>query len=313
MNSLNQELKKYGSVKTNVLLSKHTTLKIGGPAEFLVTVDEIDKLTGLLDFLQAEGIDYLILGGGSNFLMPDDGLRGVIVKISGGKTKVDGEIIEADAGIGLTDVINLATKSSLAGLEWAAGIPGTIGGAVRGNAGAMGQSMSDSVSKVLVWQDGEIKELLNKECGFYYRGSVFKDTPGMVVLKVWLKLAPGQAGAILKTIQGYLEQRQGKFPPLPSAGSFFKNLKVAEWPGKIDDLPEQFRVRGMIPTGWLVDNLDLRGFKIGGGGVSQEHGNFLVNYGGATQADILSVVDEVQKKVYDKYGVTLEPEVEIIQ
>lgn len=134
----------------------------------------------------------------------------------------------------------------------------------------------------------------------------------MIVLKVWLKLAPGQAGVILKTIQGYMEQRQGKFPPLPSAGSFFKNLKVAEWPGKTDDLPEQFRVRGMIPTGWLVDNLDLRGFKIGGGGVSKEHGNFLVNFGGATQADILSVVDEVQKKVYNKYGVTIEPEVEII-
>ncbi|PIT88113.1 MAG: UDP-N-acetylenolpyruvoylglucosamine reductase [Candidatus Magasanikbacteria bacterium CG10_big_fil_rev_8_21_14_0_10_36_32] len=312
MNLLHQELKKYGSVKTNVLLSRHTTFKIGGPAEFLVTVDDNDKLAGLLVFLQAEGVEYFVLGGGSNVLFPDDGLRGVVVKISSGKMRVDDQIIEADAGVSLTDAVNLATKNSLSGLEWAAGIPGTIGGAVRGNSGAMGQCMSDSIVKVLVWQDGEIKEFLKEECGFCYRGSLFKDTAGMVVLKVWLKLASGQAGAILKTIQGYLEQRQGKFPPFPSAGSFFKNLKIDEWPGKIEDLPEMFQTRGMIPTGWLIDGLDLRGFKIGGGGVSQEHGNFLVNFGGATQADILSVVDEVQKKVYNKYGVTIEPEVEII-
>lgn len=313
MNLLYKELKKYGAVKTNEPLAKHTTFKIGGPAEFLVIVDDSDKLVELLDYCQAEGINYFILGGGSNLLMPDNGLSGVVIKIAGGKMKVDEEIIEADAGVSLSAAVNLATKNSLSGLEWAVGIPGTVGGAVRGNAGAMGQDISRSILKILVWQNGEIKEFSKDNCGFCYRSSIFKESGNIVILKAWLKLSKGKSVDILKKIQEYLGQRQNKFPIQPSAGSFFKNIKISEWPGKTKNLPELFHARGMIPTGWLVDNLNLRGFKIGGGGVSREHGNFLVNFGGATQADILAVVDELQKKVYNKFGVALELEVKIVR
>lgn len=311
MSELYKELKKYGLVKTNVDLSKYSTLKIGGKAAFLVEVQKEAILSQMLSFLTAEGIKFFVLGGGSNILFPDEDFDGVVIKIAISQIEVMDEVIEAWAGTPLSLVLNTAVKNGLAGLEWAAGIPGTLGGAVRGNAGAVGQSMKDCIQKVFVWSDGEIREFSNEECEFDYRESVFKREPEKVIIKAVLNLKKGEKQDILQQISQNLLSRK-KYSILPSAGSFFKNIPLQNWPDSKDKLPELFIERKMVPAGWLIENCGLKGFKIGEAGVSQEHGNFLVNLGKATHDQFLQLVEEIQKKVYDKYGVGLEPEVQIM-
>ena len=192
MNELYKELKKYGSVKANIDLSKYSTLKIGGKAAFLIEVQKEALLNELLTFLTGEGIRFFILGGGSNILFSDEDFDGVVIKIAISQIEVVDDFIEAWAGAPLALVLNTAVKNGLTGLEWAAGIPGTLGGAIRGNAGAMGQSMKDCIQKVFIWSDGEIKEFSNEKCVFGYRESVFKKETEKVIIKAVLNLKKGE-------------------------------------------------------------------------------------------------------------------------
>jgi len=311
MDDLYKKLKEFGQVKLNEPLSKHTTFKIGGTAQFFVIVEETEKLIDLLNYLSGEGINYYILGGGSNLLWQDEEFEGVIIKISNFKFQISNCELIADAGVLLSKIVIEASKNNLTGMEWAIGIPGTVGGAVRGNAGAMGKEIGSVVESVKIWRNGEILELKNSECDFGYRESGFKKTND-VILSATFKLAVGEKQNIAAEMQKYLKQRTGRYPAFPSAGSFFKNLDIKNWPGKVEELPEIFRERGKVPVGYLVEQVGMKGFTLGGGKVADEHGNFIINFNEASQLDILNVVEEVKEKVYNKFGVELEPEVEII-
>ena len=311
MDQLYNELKKYGEVKYNVPLAKLTTFQIGGPAKYLIEVTETGKLTDLLNFLSGAGEQYFILGGGSNLLMPDNGYDGVVIKIAINKIDTQDNKVIVTAGTPLASVVNAASKNELTGMEWAIGIPGTVGGAVRGNAGAMGKETANCLKSVIVWQNGEVKEMTNEECGFHYRGSNFKDN-GAVILAATFELKKGDKNEIMQTMQGYIKQRTGRYPHFPSAGSFFQNINIENWPGDVSALPELFRERGKIPVGWAVEQCNLKGYTVGGAKISDEHGNFVINFANATQEDVLKVVEEATTQVYNKFGVTLEPEVEII-
>lgn len=314
MNNFYKKLKEYGSVKLNKPIKSLTTFKIGGLAYFFIEVKEKERLCKLLDFLRLEGKEYLVVGGGSNLLLPDDDLDVVVIKIQmfslpffdDSKT-----LIQADAGTPLALVVNKASEQSLSGLEWAAGIPGTIGGAVRGNAGAFGESISDNLQSVEVYRDGEILELKKEECGFGYRESFFKHNND-VILSVKLKLNLGVKQDIIKKVQENISYRLGRFASLPSAGSFFKNLPIDAWTGDKKDIPEKFLQVGKLGVAWLIDQCGLKGYAIGGAKVSDEHANFVVNFNNATQADVLKVVEHVKQKVYNKYKIELEEEVQII-
>lgn len=312
MDELSKKLKDFGAVKPGAKMSRFTTFKIGGKVRFLVIIGEVEKLTGLLNFLRAEGVDYFVVGGGSNLLWSDEDFEGVVIKVNCQKVKLIKDIIEAEAGASLGALVNLASQNSLSGLEWAIGIPGTVGGAARGNAGAMGQDMSKAVEKVEVWQDGEIVVLKNSECGFIYRGSGFKDGRG-VILRVWLKLVAGDKLQILAKVQEYFSQRQGKFPPFASAGCFFKNIKLDRWPGDKSQLPPRFVERGMVPVGWVIEQAGLLGKKAGEAQVSNQHGSFIVNLGAAKAEDVLKLVEVVKGEVYNKFRVKLKPEVEVFK
>ncbi len=312
MDSLYTQLKQFGHTRTNVPLFRFTTFRIGGPARFLVAVEETEKLVGLLNFLSGEGIEYFILGGGSNLLFSDDGFDGVVIKVTSYKLQVTNHTIEAASGVWLGAVLDLAVSNGLTGLEWAAGIPGTVGGATRGNAGAFGQDTSSALTGVEVWRDGEILRLSKEECGFVYRHSAFRDNKD-VILRVWFALAPGDKVKILAQVQAYLKQRLGQFPPYSSAGCFFKNIKLEQWPGDPNALPELFRQRGTVPVGWLTEQVGVKGLIVGEAQVSEQHGNFIVNRAHASQSDILAVVEKVKEAVYNKFGVELEEEVEIVR
>jgi UDP-N-acetylmuramate dehydrogenase len=313
MQEIYQQLKQFGHVRLNEPLSKQTTFKIGGPADFFIEVNDNGQMVKLLNWLSGEGINFYIIGGGSNMLFSDEGFRGVVIKNKIVDCKLQSnDTIVVSSGTLLSQVVNEALKSGLSGLEWASGIPGTVGGAVRGNAGAMGQETANGVEKVEIWQDGEVNILKANDCGFGYRESVFKKTGG-VILRTWYKLVEGDKQKVLQEMQNYLKLRNGRYPKEPNAGSFFKNIPIDNWPGNIRDLPELFVERGKIPVGWLVEQVGMKGFEIGGARISNEHGNFIVNFNGASQTDILTIVEKLQEKIYNKFNVEIEPEVEIVK
>lgn len=311
MATLYEKLKRYGAVKVNAPLAKLTTFKIGGPAQFFIEVMSREKLVELLNFLSGAGVDYLIIGGGSNILLPDNGIGGAVIRYRGAGVTVADTFIEAEAGAMLGVVVNFAPQYHLSGLEWAAGLPGTVGGAVRGNAGAAGSDIAHSVDKVIVWRDGEVLELTLLECGFGYRESIFKHNND-VVLSTRFTLTAGDPIVSLKTMQTIVKKRNGHYPPFPSAGSFFKNVALQDWKGDRSKLPPEFVTAGRIPVGWITEQLGLKGIIKGGAMLSQEHGNFIINHRDAKQADVLVVVEEVKAKVYTTYGIALEEEVHII-
>lgn len=315
MDEFYNRLKEFGQVKTNESLAKHVTIKIGGPARFFITVNKTEQLARLLHFLKNEEINCLILGGGSNLLISDEGFDGLVIHIfSNEAPKIipveDKFNLEIDAGLSFGAVVNFAAKNSLQGLAWGIGVPGTMGGAVRGNAGAMGRDTSSILQWAEVWRDGEILRLPAAECGYGYRDSNFKHNQD-IILRACIRLEAGNKQEIMAKMQEYLKQR--KHTPYPSAGSFFKNIKLAKWPGDIKDLPELFLQRGTVPVGWLADQLGLRGLTAGGAKISDEHGNYVINFNNATQADVLALVEEIKQRVYNKFGVELEPEVQIIK
>ena len=313
MDELYNKLQEFGDIKTNTPFSKLTTFALGGPAQYLVEVKDTQKLVDLLNYVHKNGLNFFILGGGSNLLMPDDGIEGVTIKVLNTKVEMIGTTtIMAEAGAQLGAVVNMAFKNSLAGLEWGVGIPGTVGGAVRGNAGAMGLDIARSISKVEVWRNGEILEVASADCQFGYRESLFKFN-GDVVLRTWFELHLGDRKEIMEKVQGYMKHRTGRYPHKPSAGSFFKNIKLAKWPGDIKALPELFQQRGTVPVGWVMEQLDLKGMQIGGARISDEHGNFIVNYENAKQSEILQLVEIMKERAYNKFGVELEEEVEIVK
>lgn len=299
-------------MKLNEPLAKHTTFRIGGPARFFVLVDQTDQLVGLLDYLSGQGIRYYVLGGGSNVLMPDHGFDGVIIKVASKNIEVDNNLIQAEAGVPLARVVSVSAQHVLTGMEWAVGIPGTVGGAAAGNAGAMGQDMSSVVDKVEVWRNGEIVALTNQDCVYDYRASQIKNS-GDVVMRVWLKLKPGDKQQIMATIQVHIKQRSRRITSNPSSGCTFKNIKLADWPGNQEELEAKFKEWGKVPAGWLIEQSGcVKGMSQGGARLSNLHSNIIENSGQATQADVLTLVEEIKQKVYNKFGVWLKEEMEVI-
>ena len=311
MQELYKKLKDFGKVRLNKTMDKQTTFRIGGPVFALIEIDETEKLVKLLDFLRGENQEYFILGSGSNLLWKDDEYEGVVVKIKTKNLKVENDVVEVDAGVPLAQLVNTATQNELKGMEWGAGIPGTVGGAVRGNAGAFGGAIADTLETVKVYRDGEVIELKVDDCDFGYRESIFKQNTD-VILSAKIKLEKSDKQKILSQVQEYLKYRSGRFAPHPSAGSFFKNLPLSVWEKDKKILPPKFLEINKIAAGWLVDEVKMRGSEVGGAKVSDEHANFIVNFNLSTQKDVLDLIEDIKVKVYNKYGVELEEEVQII-
>jgi len=322
MDVLYTKLKQFGKVKIDEPLSKHTTFKIGGPAKYFVVVEDRDKLVELLKYLDGEGEQYYILGGGSNVLARDEGYDGVVVKVDSGQWTVDNNLVEVEAGVLLGILGQETIEAKLSGLEWAVGIPGTIAGAVYGNAAAFGFGIEDFVEKVEAYKDGEIVELSNAECEFSYKESVFKKEGG-AILRVWLKLRSldeEEYKKIKKETMERIEYRMKTQPKeKPSAGCVFKNLVLSD-KEKERLLPriKDERVTGLIkdygklPTGFLIEQIGMKGKKQGGAQVSEKHGNFIVNNDNATAVDVLSLIEEIKGKVYNEWGIMLEEEIQVI-
>lgn len=314
-----KQLKNYGKVKTSEPMSKHTTFKIGGPARYFVSVDNTDNLVALLKLLDEQGIPYMILGGGSNMLVSDDGFDGVVIEVKARDIEIDGTEVKVDAGYPTVAVAQKTVQAGLTGFEWGVGVPGSIGGAVRGNAGAMGSEMKDNVSKIELYSDGEVYTLSNDECEFGYRTSTIK-TGGGVALRVYLSLEPSEDQGGMKQALSYLQYRNTTQPQgYASTGCIFKNADMQIYKEQLlehfdenDEKVQQFLTVGKISAGWLIEQVGMKGAKIGNAQVSDVHGNFVINLGDATAGDVLSLIEQIKTKVYTIYGIALEEEIQIV-
>ncbi len=284
------------SVFTMEPMEKHTTFRAGGPAEWLVTPSSAEQVQRVIRFLKDEKTPYLVLGNGSNILVGDKGIPGVVIQLGNGFSgcTVEGTNLSAEAGIKLSRLANFALSNSLTGLEFAAGIPGTLGGAIYMNAGAYGGEMADVVTSVTYLdKDGAIRTIAGKDCQFGYRTSVFEKEE-TVILSCTLSLQPGEMTEIRSRMDELQEKRTSKQPlNLPSAGSTFKR-------------PEGYF------AGKLIQDAGLMGFRVGGASVSTKHAGFVVNDNHATAKEIRELMEQVQQKVEQEFGVTLEPEVRFI-
>lgn len=274
-------------------LRLHTSFRIGGPADVMILPTTEEELIHAIGICRENELKYFVMGNGSNLLVKDTGIRGVVIKINEGfdTVKVEGAKITAQAGALLTAVSKVALRSSLEGMEFASGIPGTIGGAITMNAGAYGGEMKDIVSSVRVLtKDNQVLQLSNGEMNFAYRNSRVKDHD-LIVLSVELELKAGEFDRIDEKIRDLTYQRTSKQPlELPSGGSTFKR-------------PEGYF------AGKLIDDSGLRGLRHGDAQVSQKHCGFVVNRGETTYKEVMELVGVIQKTVMDKFGVELEMEI----
>ena len=277
-------------------MARHTTFRIGGPADYFVELGSIEQIRAAIQVCREENLPWFVLGRGSNLLVSDKGYRGVILSIYKDfqKTEIQGETVMVQAGVLLTTLSGKVLDASLTGLEFASGIPGTIGGAVVMNAGAYGGEMKDIVRKVTVLdQDGEVRTLTCGEMQFGYRTSLAKKK-GYIVLGAELTLKQGEKEKIRGEMQALKAKRIEKQPlEFPSAGSTFKR-------------PEGYF------AGKLIMDAGLRGAAVGGAQVSEKHCGFVVNTGNATAADVRELMRQVQGKVQEQFGVHLEPEVRFL-
>jgi UDP-N-acetylmuramate dehydrogenase len=297
-------------VKENVALAPFTTYRIGGPAEFFFEAATADEGMKAIKICGELGLPYFILGGGSNMLVADEGVKGLTIRMINRGLSIEGAKVTVEAGTPSGFTAMKTVEAGLAGFEWAAALPGTIGGAVRGNAGCYGGDMKGSVEAVRVFGSGQEKIMTNEECGFAYRTSVFKRQPGMIVLSAVLSLRPGQVVEAGKALmEKYVLDKKAKQPvEAYSAGCVFMNWKpnneqeVATVRKCLDLNKEEvvpFTPDGTVPAGWIIDRAQLKGMKVGHVSVSEKHGNFFVSDGQARASEVIALTSAVKMKIRD--------------
>ena len=281
-------------------MSRHTSFRIGGPARRMAFPKRAEQVVLLVDFARQCGARPLVIGNGTNLLCPDEGLDRLVIDLSAGLTDLEKgqepDTIAASCGVSLARLASFACDLGLTGLEFAHGIPGTLGGALAMNAGAYGGEMCQVVERVhVLFPDEGIRLLTGEEMDFRYRGSLLTDRPGAVALDAVVRLAPGDKESIRAQMRELMGRRKASQPlEYPSAGSTFKR-PVGHY------------------AGTLIDQCGLKGLTVGGAQVSEKHAGFVINRGGATCADVLALIEEIQKRVWEARGVRLEPEVRIIR
>lgn len=305
----------------NISLSQYTTFKIGGPARFFVAVNSFDELKEAGEWARENSLPIFALGGGSNVLISDKGFKGLAIKVQVSSFKFQDDKILADAGMPLARLLTEVMNVGLSGLEWAVGIPGTIGGAIRGNAGAFGKEAGSLVESVEVFDILKNKTVQygREKCEFGYRDSIFKKNLNLIILGAVFKFTKSGKENVQNLMKEYLTDRSRKNAGLGrSAGCFFKNIPWTRKGidkeyllGKFPEL-EKFFEKPKIATGFLIDHLGLKGKKIGGAMIPYEHANYIINVGSASAEDVIMLASIVKDRVSNHYGFCLEEEAELV-
>jgi len=310
-------------VKKGESLKEHNTLKVGGKAKMLLEVRSKEDMRDAIELAKKNKMPYLILGGGTNVLISDKGFEGVVIKnkIDYVNIQKDKECIEAGSGVSMGALLTKAKSAGLSGLEWAAGLPGTLGGAIFGNAGSCGGEMKDNVDyiEVLDTDTMTFKCLLGEECDFAYRHSIFHNNVKYVITGAMLKFKKRDPVEIMNEMAENMLFRQ-KHQPLAarSEGCMFKNIDLSQRKDVPLDLWKEipefslFVRKGVVPAGFLIDRAGLKGLQVGTAKVSDRHANFIVSEKDANSEDIHNLILEIKKKVKEKFQVELEEEVRLV-
>ena len=307
-------------IKKNHPLADLTTFKIGGSAEYFIEISAKDELKEAFDWAKEKNIQISILGGGSNLLISDQGVKGLVVLIKNEKLSVHGERMTVGAGVSLSKVLSLAINYSLSGLEWSNGIPrATIGGSIRGNAEAFSCSMSDIIETVEVFdvKKNNFEILSCNMCFFGYRKSIFSANKNLIIWKAVLKMLPKDKRQITELVEKSLEFRMDKYPNLPSAGSVFKNLDPKEIKKKNSlffdrEIKNKIGRQGLVGAGLIIDLLGLKGKTIGGAKVSLEHANHMVNTGKATADEVVQLISLIKTQARNNFKIDLREEIQYL-
>lgn len=297
-----------------VPLSQYTRFAIGGPARLLFDTASEAAFIRALDVMAAVPDARAVIGAGTNLVVADAGFDGVILRYTGGKTERRGLLLHAQAGAVLQSVVDASIACGLKGLQTMTGIPGYLGGAVYGNAGAYGRSIHEMAERVRFWADGGVREFDNAACQFRYRTSIFKAHKDWIILSADLRLTEGHARELEHEAGQIRVIRDSKYPPtMKCAGSVFKNLIVAELPAEVQAvIPLRVVREGKVPSAWFLEQTNVKGMRRGDIQVAAYHANLIYNDGQGTAADLVWVIQELKRRVRETFGFEIEEEVQYI-
>jgi UDP-N-acetylmuramate dehydrogenase len=314
----------FPKLEKDILLKNYSTFRIGGPAKYFLRTSDKKELKKIIEEAKKENINYLVIGGGSNILFSDNGFNGLVIVYKAEnlskenfnierKENGDSVIVKVDTSIPFSFLIS--ELKNLSGLEWGIGIPGTLGGAINGNAGAFNESIANSIESVNVLDvslDGATeRKMKNKDCLFAYRTSIFKGNKDLLIISAELKLVKDKEEEVKKRISENLSRRVVKQPKGFSAGSIFKNYYGTLNKNIIENYPQlkNFNEKEIIPVGLLIELCDLKGKQIGDAKISDEHANFIINLKNATSNDVMELINSVKKSVKEKFLIDLSEEI----
>lgn len=306
-------------LKENEPMSKHTNFRLGGNARWFAVAQSEEEILRALDVCDEHGIPWMVTGGGSNMLVADEGYPGLMIQLGMRKIAVEGTRVTAEAGVLSVALARAMAEAGFKGFAWAISLPGTIGGAVRGNAGCFGGETAEYFVSARVIRHGRIVEMSKEELAFGYRDSILKHEPG-IVLSATFEFPRGNKAELMKQMDAALAGRKATQPlHAGSAGCIFKNIELGsgeslQRAGEFSDIVgvKEMIARRKIPSGWLIDHLGLKGTQVGGAAVSQEHGNFIINTGNATARDVYQLAKKIKNIVAERSGLEMEEEVEFV-
>jgi UDP-N-acetylmuramate dehydrogenase len=301
-------------VRRDCPLSEYTRFGIGGPAAILVETPEPDVFIEALRIARASGLPWVVIGGGTNLVVSDQGFAGVVLKLANLQIEANGSEVTADAGAVLQDLVDFTVDRGLAGLQTMTGIPGSVGAAIYGNAGAYGHSSQEIVKWVRFFDGEGIRFFANAECQFHYRESIFKRHKEWIILQVGFVLQPGDPVVLRETADRILGVRNRKYPPtMKCAGSIFKNFLFAELPPAVAaQVPSTAVIEGKVPSAWFLEQVGAKGMRCGGIQVADYHANLIYNEGNGTARELTGIIAELKKRVTDRWGISLEEEVQYV-
>jgi UDP-N-acetylmuramate dehydrogenase len=297
----------------NAPLARYTRFEIGGPARMLANVSSVQALSETVQLAKNSGTPKAVIGGGTNLIADDEGFPGVVVRYVAKNIEIEGTRVRVEAGAVLQDLVDQTIDAGLKGLETMTGIPGWVGGAIYGNAGAYGHSIQECVESVRYFDGSETHELRSNKVSFGYRNSIFKSFKDWVVLDAVLKLNPADPAELRATADGILKIRNEKYPPtMKCAGSIFKNLLLADLPPGVE-VPAKVVREGKVPSAYFLEAAGAKGLAIGGLRVADYHANLIYNEGGGTARDLWHLIETLKVGVFEKFGIQLEEEVQSIR
>ena len=302
------------SIFRDRLLSRYTRFGIGGPADlYLETANEASFIEALRTARES-GRDYVVIGGGTNLIVSDAGLRGIVLRFTANTIRNMETTVEAYAGAELQAVVDYTVERGLKGLETMTGIPGSLGAAVYGNAGAYGHSIMERVAQVRFFDGNAIRVFGNAECEFHYRESIFKRHKDWIIFSTELRMEHAATAELQDISSGILTVRNQKYPPsMKCAGSIFKNLILSELPEDVRTrVPERVVREGKVPSAWFLEQVDAKGMRNGGIRVADYHANLIYNEGGGNAGELKQVIDELKTRVQERFGLRLEEEVQYV-